>query len=436
MTAPWPNLPEYSQQQKTAIILSCILGFALDFYDILIMPFVMPAVQKSMGISLGQAASLTSVTLIGSVLGGALFGWIGDRLGRKQALQLSLLVFAAGSVASALSWDYPSLTVLRLVTGVGLGGEWGAGMVMFNEAWNKNRRGLGSAFIQGSAVISSSAASIVGAWATTAFSVDWGWRVALLTGGAPILLIVFVRLYMPESEVWKEHRRMQSAYPDVQTATGGNTFARLFSRPLLALTVKATLWLTAYMVCYFSVAVFMPTYMQKSLQAPQDVVRNATLVTSAISGLCYLAIGFLSDGWGRRFGALLPCVSWLVMAAGFLTVGRGPYHGSLATFPAFWIYLAFMMGHSSLAVAGPWLSELFPTAVRATAVSTIYMVGRGTSSIALVVVPVAAAYASQDLALGICAVAIPSIAVFLAMTLMLPETRRPAPSHELATSAG
>ena len=71
-------------------------------------------------------------------------------------------------------------------------------MVLFNEAWNKDRRGLGSAFIQGSAVLASASASIVGIWAITAFSQDWGWRVALLTGGSPIILMVFIRFFMPE----------------------------------------------------------------------------------------------------------------------------------------------------------------------------------------------------------------------------------------------
>src|SRR5580698_8117297 len=145
----------YSTGERTAIIVSCMLGFALDLYDVLIMPFLMGSIQKSLGISLAQVSSVTSLTLIGSVIGGALFGYLGDRVGRKQALQLTLLMFAAGSIASAFAWDYWSLAILRFVTGIGLGGEWGAGMVLFNEAWNKERRGLGSAFIQGSAVIAS-----------------------------------------------------------------------------------------------------------------------------------------------------------------------------------------------------------------------------------------------------------------------------------------
>src|SRR5580700_4407355 len=86
----------YTRGQRAAIIVSCMLGFALDLYDVLIMPFLMGSIQKSLQISRTQVASVTSLTLIGSVIGGALFGWLGDRVGRKQSLQLTLLLFAAG----------------------------------------------------------------------------------------------------------------------------------------------------------------------------------------------------------------------------------------------------------------------------------------------------------------------------------------------------
>jgi SHS family lactate transporter-like MFS transporter len=187
-TAPPSDTPfradaGYTGLQRTVIILSCMLGFGLDLYDVLMMPFLMPAIQRSLGLTLTEVASVTSLTLIGSVIGGAIFGWIGDRMGRRTALQLTLGLFALGSIASAFSWNYVSLSGLRLLTGIGLGGEWGAGMVLFNEAWNPKRRGLGSAFIQGSAVAASASASIVGIWAVRSFAPDMGWRVGFLTGG-------------------------------------------------------------------------------------------------------------------------------------------------------------------------------------------------------------------------------------------------------------
>jgi MFS family permease len=412
----------YTARERIAIILSCMLGFALDLYDVLIMPFLMGSIQKSLNISLGQVASVTSLTLIGSVLGGALFGWAGDRIGRRQALQLTLGVFALGSIASAFAWDYASLAVLRFITGVGLGGEWGAGMVLFNEAWNKERRGLGSAFIQGSAVIASAGASIVGVWATTSFSLEWGWRIALLTGGSPLLLMIFIRFFMPESKAWLQFDSQRKAGVAPVTTRSTNTLAAMFGRDMIKTSVMSLLWMMGYMFCYYGVVVFMPTLLQRSLGTPPDIVRNISVIASVVGGLSYISMGLLNDKFGRRFGALIPAIGWVVMVVGLYLYGHQAFPGSVLGFPMFWIYLAFVIGNSALGVVGTWLSELYPIEVRSTAVSVVYMAGRGVGSLAPVVVPMIAAAFDGQLAAGMLIV-VPALIVFLAMTLMLPETR-------------
>jgi len=412
----------YTTRERAAIIVSCMLGFALDLYDVLIMPFLMSSIQASLDISLAHVASITSLTLAGSVIGGALFGWLGDRIGRKQALQLTLGVFAAGSIASAFAWNYPSLAILRFITGVGLGGEWGAGMVLFNEAWNKDRRGLGSAFIQGSAVLASAGASIVGVWATTSFSLEWGWRIALLTGGAPLVLMIFIRFFMPESKAWLQFDRARKSGLVERTVSTTNTLVLMFKGKLLPISVMCLAWMMAYMFSYYGVVVFMPTLMQKSLAAPPEVVRNISVIASIVGGCSYISMGALNDAFGRRFGALVPGVSWAVMAGCLYLFAHDKYAGSLLGFPMFWTYIAFVIGNSALGVVGTWLSEIYPIEVRSTAVSVVYMAGRGVGSLAPVVVPLAAIAFGGELATGMLVVA-PAIVLFLAMTLLLPETR-------------
>jgi MFS family permease len=412
----------YTSGERAAIILSCMLGFALDLYDVLIMPFLMGSIQKSLDISLAQVASVTSLTLIGSVIGGALFGWLGDRLGRRQALLLTLGVFAIGSVTSAFAWNYASLAALRFVTGIGLGGEWGAGMVLFNEAWNKERRGLGSAFIQGSAVIASAGASIIGVWATTSFSLEWGWRIALLTGGSPLILIIFIRLFMPESKAWLQYHSQRKAGVAPLAVQSTNTIAAMFSKDLIGVSVMSLFWMMGYMFCYYGVVVFMPTLLQRTLSTPPDIVRNISVIASIVGGTSYISMGFLNDKFGRRSGALVPALGWIVMVAGLYAYGHQAFSGSVLGFPMFWVYLAFVVGNSALGVVGTWLSELYPIEVRSTAVSVVYMAGRGIGSLAPIVVPMVAAVFGGQLVVGMLVV-IPALIVFLAMTLMLPETR-------------
>src|ERR1700722_4860121 len=150
------NVTDYTASQRYAIMISAMLGYILDFYDVLIFPFLLPAIQRSMSLSLTQVGSLQALTLFGSAVGGAIFGIIGDRLGRKTSLQLTIVLFSVAAIISAFAWNYWSLAAMRLITGIGLGGEFGVGMVLFNEAWKKSSRGLGAAALQGCAVIASS----------------------------------------------------------------------------------------------------------------------------------------------------------------------------------------------------------------------------------------------------------------------------------------
>lgn len=409
----------YSPAKRLGIIVSCMLGFALDLYDVLIMPYLMPSIQKSMHISLGEVASITTVTLIGSVIGGGVFGWLGDRIGRKSALQWTLIVFALASLGSAFAWNFASLVILRLIVGIGLGGEWGAGMVLFNETWNPQRRGLGTALIQGSATIAAACASVVGLWCVNAFSVHWGWRVGLLTGGAPVILAVFIRFWMPESHAWQQYDRTRQA-----GLAGGraNTFSGMFSGRLRVISIAAALWLTAYMFCYYAIVVFVPSLMLKVLDTPPDVVRVATVTAAFAGGISYIAMGWLNDRMGRRFGAVVPGVCWLIALGILFVAPNARYAGSYLTWPIFWLPIVFAMGSSALGVVGAWLSELYPIEVRATAVSTIYMFGRAAGSLAPILVPVAATMWNHSLPRGML-IALPAAAIFFIVSFVLPETR-------------
>lgn len=419
---PESSANTYTSFQRTAIIVSCMLGFALDLYDVLIMPYLMPSIQHSLSISLTEVASITSCTLFGSVLGGALFGWLGDRMGRKASLQFTLGLFAVGSVASAFAWDYWSLAVLRFVVGIGLGGEWGAGMVLFNETWNPRRRGLGSALIQGSAVVASSCASIIGIWAISRFGQEMGWRVGLLTGGAPLILMIFIRFWMPESNAWIEFDRKRRSGEIPAAVRTGNPLAVLFRGRLAWITTVSLVWLIGYMFCYYSIIVFMPTLMLKVLATPPEAVQVTMVAASVVGGVSYIVMGWCNDRFGRRFGAVVPCLAWLGSLGVLYAANDTHYAGSLLSWPLLWVAVLFAVGNSALGVVGAWLSELYPINVRATAVSTIYMAGRAAGSLAPVIVPIAASGMGGRLADGML-IALPAAVLFLIASLVLPETR-------------
>jgi MFS family permease len=421
MSAPISASNEYTAGQRYAIMISAMLGYILDFYDVLIFPFLLPAIQRSMSLSLTEVGSLQALTLFGSAIGGALFGVVGDRFGRKTSLQLTIILFSVAALVSAFAWNYWSLAILRLITGIGLGGEYGVGMVLFNEAWKKGSRGFGAAALQGCAVIASSTASIVGIWLIATFSDEWSWRIGLLTGGAPILLTIFIRFFMPESKIWQEYDAERRAGRDMakpQTLP----LADIFRNGLARQTIVAFVWMMSYMLCYYSVVSFIPTLLLRDMHTPGDVVRTTAVLLSVVSGLCYLANGFFNDRAGRRAGAIVPALFWVGSLLGMAMWGSQLYAGSKTEWPMFWLYIAFGMGNVALGVTGVWISELYPVNLRATAVSTFYMGGRGLGSIAPVVVPLVAAHLGGGLLNGMVAVALPAAAIFIVASMLLPET--------------
>lgn len=410
----------YSRKERASVFISTLFGYGLDFYNILIISFLMGAIQKSLSISLTEAGTITTVTLVGSIFGGVFFGWIGDRIGRKTSLLLTLGLFSIGALLSAFSWDFGSLLFFRLITGIGLGGEWGAGVVLFNEVWDRNKRGFGSALVQAASTGGFAAASIVSVWAVSSFSPDWGWRVALLTGASPILLMVYVRFWMPESRLWLEYEQLRQAGelpPEKLEAKA--PIIEIFRGKSLFYTAMGFTLVSGYMFSFYAVSVFMPGFMA-GLGAPPETIRSVTLIFAGVMALAYITLGWFSDGMGRKISVVIPTAIVIVACGGIYMSAGSAYPGLLVWSLLGW-YVIWGIGQVSAAMFGPWFSELYPTEVRSTAVSTIYVVGRGVGSAAPFLVPAVAAGLHVRVIDGMMIGVIAALVCLLA-ALLLPET--------------
>lgn len=411
----------YTRGERYAVLVSALGGYWLDFYNILVISFLMTPIQEDLHISLGQAGAITSVTLAASVVGGILFGYIADHYGRKNALMWSILLFSVGAILSGISWNYASLLAFRAIAGVGIGGEWGVGMTLYNEVWKPKRRGLGSALIQSMALLGIAASVVVAKWSLGAFAGSWGWRAALFLGATPLLFLVFVRRYMPESNLWHDYQglRQRGELP-AEKAKQKVSLIEIFRGTSLRFTIVGLLILCGYMFGFYGVATYMPTYMAKDLGGAQGV-ETATLISSLIAIPCFWIIGWLSDLYGRRRTLLALVVVTLGGYAGiYYASPLGLYHGSAWSWPITWWYLLWTIGVGSACVFGPWLAELFPVETRSTATSTIYMCGRTMSAAAPPAVAAIAA-ATGSLVTGMTVVGIAMIVMGVA-ALALPET--------------
>jgi MFS family permease len=415
------SAPEYTRAERWSVLFSTVLGFLLDFYNILIVSFLLSAIQQSLDISLAQAGVITSVTLFASLFGGIFFGWFGDKIGRRTSLLVTLGLFSIGAILSAFAWNYASLLVFRAIAGIGLGGEWGAGMVLFNEVWNRNRRGTGSSVIQSASLGGLILAAIVSIWAVNTFSPEWGWRIALLTGGSPILLMAFVRFFMPESRLWSEYNTLRRAgqLPE-EKARETISLLEIFRGAALRYTLLALLVTIGYMFAFYAMTTFMPALMGQ-LGVPSGGIRSINILVAAVSIPFFILVGYYSDLRGRKWATIVPALIGVVGYIAIYFTGSVEYPGTFWTWALFWWYMFWWVGQASACMFGPWFSELYPVELRASAVSTIYMIGRGIGTFAPPVVSAVAAGFGGNLFLGIMVGLAGSLLVLVA-SLVLPET--------------
>jgi MFS family permease len=406
---------QYSRTQLGTILLSAVLGYATDGYNLLILSFVVPSLKTDLGLSAEQAGLVLSVQLFASVIGGLVFGRFSDRRGRKAGLFWSIALFSVGALLSGFAWDFWSLLLLRFITGVGLGGEWGVGMALFNEAWPRNR-GLGSGIIQSCLPLGSVGAGIVAA-AIISTHGPAGWRWALISGAAPVLLCVFVRIWMPESRLWQEfdrRRRLGELPPRERGA--------LLRRPVRTRWLLGFLLVAGYMIAYYGLTSYMPSLVADGYHQPPSVWQAVNTFAVWVVIPIKITCGLWGDRMGRRIASVVPILVLLTASVGFLWMSfrDTPYPGSIWTWSVFWLFFVWSAGTSCSSLFGAWLSESFPTEIRGTAVSTTYMFGRGLAAVAPVLVPL---IAPGNLARGMGIVSTFGALVFLVAAVLLPETR-------------
>ncbi|MBV8746817.1 MAG: MFS transporter, partial [Xanthobacteraceae bacterium] len=240
-------------------------------------------------------------------VGGVAIGWLGDKIGRKKALLASLALLAAGSILSALAWDFTSLLTFRIFTGIGVGGEWGAGMVLLNEVWRSRQRGFGSCVVQAMSAAGTAMAVLVATFALTNLSEDQAWRVALLFGGLPIILMVFIRAKMPESKLWSEYEALRKAgqLPEEKREQKA-ALLEIFRGASLRYFVFGALMCGAYIISYQSISIFIPTLMIRDLHGNPGVVRTVTLLFCLFSASGLLLAGYASDHLAANLRSSVP----------------------------------------------------------------------------------------------------------------------------------
>jgi SHS family lactate transporter-like MFS transporter len=342
---------------------AALLGWMMDAFDYFIVVFVYADIAKDFGVSLTEMAFLTTATLLMRPVGAVIFGLWADRKGRRVPLLVDVTFYSVVGFLCAFAPNFTVLLVLRLLYGIGMGGEWGLGAALAMEKIPAKRRGFFSGLLQQGYSLGYLLASLASLLVMTGLGLSWRWLFALSI--IPALISLLIRTRVQESEVWQETRekmRMtQSSFKDV-----------LFNRTVLRRFVYLILLMTAFNWMSHGTQDLYPTF----LKATDDGGAGLSVATATWIAVIYnvgatiggVVFGSLSERFGRRYtiafaaALALPIVPLFALSttAGFLCLGS---------------FLMQMMVQGAWGVIPAHLTEMSPDTIRGFYPGVTYQLG-------------------------------------------------------------
>jgi MFS family permease len=407
------NAAERPTRTHYRILLMSWAGWVFDFYDLILYTFLLIPIGIELHLDKIELSYILGASLAASALGGVVFGALSDRFGRKRVLEWTILTYSVGTFLSGLASGLLPLIVFRVITGLGVGGEWATGQTYVGEAFPARMRGRYGAFMQTGAPIGIAVASVVGGF----IAPEIGWRWAFFLSTLPALMVVYIRRRLPESDVWLEHRRLRVEGSVPLAESPVDKFLSLFRKEhrkffLLAL-VLAVFDMSAYWFTYS----WLPGYLHQEREFSMAKSALWMLVTQCGGFIGYATFGLVADSLGRRPAYSIYSV---IMAIGLMMITL--FWNVIAEVPAIILGFMFLVGFGTgmFGGYGPLFSELFPTGVRNTAMGSAFNLARGVQFFTPVVIATIAQ--SYGLAGGI------SLAALFALLTgawiwMFPETK-------------
>jgi MFS family permease len=384
---------------KKALFASAI-GYAMDGFDLLMLGFILRAIAGELHLTGPEAGSLFTWTLLGAVAGGIIFGVLSDYYGRIRVLSWTILLFAVFTGLCALAQGYWDLVLYRTVAGLGLGGEFGIGMALAAEAWPASQRARVSSYVG----LGWQSGVLAAALITPLLLPIIGWRGMFLVGILPAVVAFIVRRLIGEPEIFVA-RHAKKQFP----------LGLLFKD---AVTTKSTIGM--FILCsvqnfgYYGVMIWLPSYLNSQFHFPLMQSAIWTSVTILGMGFGIWMFGVAADRFGRRPVFMF----WQVGAAVMVVVF------SQLTTPYALLVGGAVMGffiNGMLGGLGALMSELYPTAARATAQNVLFNLGRGVGGFGPFVVPILAAQYSFPTAIALLAVIY--MIELLATMFLIPERK-------------
>ena len=345
------------------------VGWIVDSFDFNMLAFIVIDIQRHFTVDRALAGALGTVTLAMRLIGGTAAGAMADRWGRKLPLLLSILWFSLFACLSGFATSYTMLFAFRALFGLGMGGEWAAGMPLVLEHWPTKLRGLASGLMLGGWYWGYLFAAAAFQFVYPMFSgtPDLAWRAMFWIAIIPAMFTLWIRRRVPESPVWLARQRalQQARLSGAPMTEPDTSVLRIFRTPLLWTTVQTTVVLGAFMSIYYSINFWYPTFLRDAHRPTLPYL--AAFNIGAILGTAIW--GRLSETRLGRRGAVTMTVILGIVSLRFylfphdsLTLGIG----------------ALMMGAFGMGVWGmapAYTNERYPTETRGVGPGFCYHAG-------------------------------------------------------------
>ena len=352
------------------VLASMSSGFLLENMDVMFLSFSLSEIIAQMHISAAAGGLIGTFTNLGMFFGGALFGLLGDRIGRVKTFSSTIFIFAIATGLTYFAHDINMLYALRFLAGIGAGGEYGVGIALIAENFESSQIGRASSVAAIGGQIGSIVAALLAAWIIP----KYGWNTLFLFGIVPVVLTYFVRRHVKESdEFLQAHQKAHETHEKI-------SFGRLFATPHLALQTLGLMVMTIIQIAgYFGLMNWLPSIVQQKQGLSVSGSSYWMIATIVGMSIGMMVFGTVMDKIGPRW------------AFGIFLLGSAIVVFAIVNVTSYWamLFAGALTGFFSNGMFGGYgavISQLYPTEIRSTANNLIMNTGRAIGGFSSVII--------------------------------------------------
>ena len=353
-------------------VVASVAGLTLEGMDIMFISFAMSMIIAEFNIDLATGGLISSITNIGMLIGGVIFGILADKYGRVKIFTYTIILFAIGTALTGLATNMTQVYLFRFIAGIGAGGEYGIGMALVAEAWPKDKQGRASSYVS----VGAQYGVILAALLSAIILPLLGWRALFFVGVIPVIFAFIVRKNLDESPEWLATQKENK----LKSKKEKGKLIQLFENPRITMTTIAlAIMATVQIAGYNGLMIWLPSMLQQSqgLSVSSSALWTISTAIGMIIGM--LTFGQFMDRFGakRAFGIFLLASACAVFLYSYATGSVGVLLGGA---------IVGFFSNGMFAGYGALISSFYSVQIRSTATNTIFNFGRAIGGLSPILV--------------------------------------------------